>query len=446
MARKGWLLKNYALVWGGILTAVLFPLTADAGYKVTVTPKMAVESDYATNINRTETGEVSDVVVVVKPGLVFEMADRVRGFRIDYLPGYSAYMDNSDLNTLRQRLDFSSWIPFSRTTRFTLDNALERSEDPQASGRRAADDPLGRDVTLRQGRNVYLQNSTSAGISFQPTRKLGVTAGYNFSLLENEDPLIEDNRQHVPTVGFSFQQDLFSSYTGDLSYTRGEFSGASDDLDIWNGSVGYTRVFTQHLSGHLQYAHTLTESEGAGDDYQIYDPSAGLTWQIQKDTALTAMVGYYVQDREYAPDESGVTVSGNLGKGWNFKRGAIQFDASSGYDQSFFGAENLGFNTYYGVSAAGSYRITRELTGNAGGNYRLSTYKNEVPEREDKQGTLDVGLTYTPRKKILKGLSISIGYVFDNLDSNDPGSDYTDNRFEFSVSLDRLFEKEYRIE
>ena len=106
-------------------------------------------------------------------------------------------------------------------------------------------------------------------------------------------------------------------------------------------------------------------SEKDTENYNIYNPSAGVRWRISEDADFTLDVGYFVRDREESDDDAGLTVDGDLGKTWRFRRGSIGINGSSGYRESYLDAENLGFSLYYGAECEAEYSFTRHISSNA---------------------------------------------------------------------------------
>ncbi|MCJ7615077.1 MAG: outer membrane beta-barrel protein, partial [Desulfobacterales bacterium] len=201
----------------------------------------------------------------------------------------------------------------------------------------------------------------------------------------------------------------------------------------WNGSITLANKFTKYLSGSIRYSHTIMDYRGDTEDYRVYDPSIGVSYIIAEDTFISMNIGYFVQDRENSDDESGLSLNGSLGKTWEFKRGSINATGSSGYEESYFDSENLGFNRYYGAQASANYRIAKSLTGNIFGSFRRNKYINQDDNRTDRLKRAGAGLTFSPIT--VRWLHLSLNYSFNTLDSTENENNYDENRVLLSISL-----------
>ena len=143
--------------------------------------------------------------------------------------------------------------------------------------------------------------------------------------------------------------------------------------------------------------------------------------------------GYFIQDREKNDNESGLIINGNLGKTWSFKRGSVNIKGSSGYEESYFGTENLGFNRYYGAQASANYKLVKSLTGNISGSFRRNKYVNQDDNRTDKLKKAGAGLTFNPIT--IRWLHLSLNYSYNTVDSTEKENKYDENRVLLSITL-----------
>ena len=222
-------------------------------------------------------------------------------------------------------------------------------------------------------------------------------------------------------------------------YLKGLFDGDSDDFDDWNASVTYNQQFTRYLGGYAQYDHTLRYYDGDTPDYQVLNPSVGINYVIAENFTLDAGVGYFWRIREDDDDTQGITIDGNLGKTWPFKRGAISLTGSAGYDSQDFGAENLGFNQFYGATGRAYYDFSRYITGDLSAGYTRNEYTDIDEDRNNYRATAK--LSY----RIMRWLSVSVGYSYYRVDSNLDENDTEDQRFFFDLDLSSGISEAYAI-
>ena len=150
-----------------------------------------------------------------------------------------------------------------------------------------------------------------------------------------------------------------------------------------------------------------------------------------QDTTLTFAAGYYVRDLAEGENETGVTLNGDVGKRWTFRRSSFSLTGSSGYDQSYFGSENLGFSKYYQLAGTGDYQFTRHLSTGIFGSYRHTKYEDLADERKDKASTMGCSLNYRPTEWLLARLL----YAYSTINSTDDESEYVDNRIVLTISI-----------
>ena len=106
-------------------------------------------------------------------------------------------------------------------------------------------------------------------------------------------------------------------------------------------------------------------------------------------------------------------------------------EGSSGYDESYFNAENLGLRVYYGANTTASYEMFRDITGRVTGSYSIDDYLNTADDRQDRTTMAGIGLSYSR----LRYLIAAIDYRYRLRDSSETGNEYQENRLYFSITL-----------
>jgi len=404
------------------------------GYQATFTPKISIKENYTGNVFFTNENQKSDFITVVSPGFTLEASERDKGVSISYDAGFSFYSSHAENDTLRHNARLAGWTDLSKVTKLEFYDIFQRTEEPAADTAETDIEEIAaeEDTTRRTGRQPYYTNAAGFNLTHQIGKSDSLNLGYVYSILENEDPAVEDNAKHNPSVGFSHRFSPYLDIGTNFAYTKGEFD-TSDNFDQWEGSLKLTKRFTEHLGGFIQYAHTLMDFKGDSENYQIYDPSIGINYTIAEGTSLSLGVGYFVQDRKESEDESDLSLNGDIGIAWQLKRGSVKITASSGYDQSYFGSENLGFNTYMGVQGAGSYGLTKSLSGNISASYKENDYVNLTTGRKDRISSAGIGFTFKPLT--IKWLSIGLDYSYRNHNSTIDADDFDEDSVQFNISI-----------
>jgi putative beta-barrel porin BBP2 len=413
-------LKHFSLM---AAMSILFLTASHAvGYQATFTPSISISEEYTDNMDLTNNDEEYEYITSISPGFSFQVFEKTYGASLFYSPSYVHYDRFPENNTWRQNASFSGWSDLSKHTKLTISDTFVRTEDPASE----------EDRTIRRSREPYYTNSSSVGLDHKISKSDSIALRYLYSFLENTDPEIEDNERHSPSITYSHKFSPYLALDTNVSYNRGQFE-TTDDFDNWNGSLTLANKFTKYLSGSIRYSHTIMDYRGDTEDYKIYDPSIGINYTITEDTFLSLNVGYFIQDRENSDDESGLTLTGSLGKTWEFKRGSINATGSSGYEESYFGSENLGFNRYYEAQASANYRLTKSLTGNIFGSFRRNKYVNQDDNRTDKLKNAGAGLTFNPIT--IRWLHLSLNYSYNTVDSTEKENEYDENRVLLSITL-----------
>jgi len=404
--------------------AILLSTSLSFGLQTTFTPGILFSEEYTDNHYRTNNDKEHECITIIAPSIKAQILEKTGGAEIFYKPSYVAYDKFDDNNILRQSAIFSGWAQIVKNFRLDVSDSFLRTEEPDEE----------ENIIIRRNREPYYTNSASLNLTCQFGKSDSFKLGYLHSILENEDPDIEDNERHNPSIAITYwfiprQLGLETN----VSYTRGELE-MSDDFDNWTGNLKLIKRFTRHFEGFIQYTHTYMDYQGDHKKYHIYDPSIGIDYTVDQDTHLAFSVGYFYQDREGSEDESGLSITGNLGKSWTFKQGSINLTGSSGYDETYFGAENLGFDIFYQAQYNASYSFTRHLSGDITSSYRRDKYVNLDTERKDNTAKAAIGLTLQP----LQWTFIRLNYTYQLVDSTLDENDYVENKGLIGITFQPL--------
>ena len=419
-------------ILSSLITVVAFCLNFSTAVAANVdfTPRISVSEVYSDNINLDASDEKEDFITTITPGFSLDIDDRSSGMSLSYDAGYSFYDEYDEYDSWRHSASLTGWTELSRRSRLEVTDTFLYTEDP--------DDDDDEDFTIRQARNIYYTNSAGVSLTHRFGENDSIRLGYVYSILENDDETLEDNSRHTPSVELTWWlvPNRWRLETG-VEYTRGEFSGSSevddlsDDLDQWVGDIRLTRVMSRYLEVFAGYQHTWLDYDGDEVDYQVYEPFVGFNYTWGEDATLSLSVGYFTQDRDDNDDESGLTINGDLGKTWRFRRSSIRLAGYSGYQESSFGAENLGFDEFYGTEATATHAFSRHITGDVFSSYRRDKYTDTDDDREDKTTRAGAGLS----AQLVRWLSARLGYTYRTVNSDDSEDEYTENRFILTFTL-----------
>jgi hypothetical protein len=251
-------------------------------------------------------------------------------------------------------------------------------------------------------------------------------------MLKNDDPNLENNNYEEPSLGLTYWFNSRYGMDVQATYTRGDYSvqsgTPSDSINEIRLSQRIMRRFSPTFDVFFQYRHTYADFEGTTPNYHVFEPSLGIEYNLSRTVFLTLSGGYFYQDPERGDAQSGPVVRGDAAK--QFSRGAVRLSGGTGYEEAFFGAQNLGFTKYYDVTLSGTYQLARYLFGDASASYRHNKYF-DVNSREDDQTTFLAGLRY----QFTRWLSGSLNYTYHMVDSTLADESYDENRVTLSFTL-----------
>lgn len=248
-----------------------------------------------------------------------------------------------------------------------------------------------------------------------------------------------DEESINPTLAIMYR---FLPYKFDLnlslSYMEGRFSDPTQNFENWYGTIKLNKKFSSNLSAFIQYTHTIAKfAEGGRENYNIYDPSVGITYLLGDKIPLTLSMGYFIRDKEISESEGALSFKSDIGKAWTFGKTTLNLSANSGYDQSYFGAQQLGFGIFYDIKSALRHSFSKDMIGDISAAYRKDKYLDEKAARNDENREAGAGFTWF---LFQKWAAVRLGYTFRDVISTLSENSYTENRFSitFTASDPRL--------
>ena len=458
---------------------VVFLLCAQgvqAGTRLEVAPSLTLSEKYSTNVNLDEEDEKDSWVSSVSPGLTFSWLGKRFSSSITYAPSFVYYDHDESNSTIRHKGVFNTQLKPSKyvdisirdTFAWTDQTLSDRNETGDGRGIglidqetdfqdtyytntasaeidvspwRTTDFGVSYRNSLREEREPYVSHTASGYYEYRFGPKDKVRAGYSYRELNSRYEDTDDSQSHSPSLAHDhwFTDHLGLETTG--SYTRTTYSGKNgteqDDYQELSGSSRLIREFSKHFSGSLVYSHTYHYSDEDDEgNYHIYDPAVGIDWDITQNSYLKTDVGYFYrdvvdEDESNREDEQGLSADGEIGTAWRVKRGSLNLTGSTGYDQDYQGAENLGFSVYYQAEATADYQLTEDFSFFAGADLRQDDYRDQDPERTDRRQSYNAGVRYS----LTRWLSLSLRNSYRQMDSDDEDQEYKEYRSTLSLSF-----------
>jgi uncharacterized protein (PEP-CTERM system associated) len=145
-------------------------------------------------------------------------------------------------------------------------------------------------------------------------------------------------------------------------------------------------------------------------------------------TFFTLSSGLFYRKPEESGGRTGFVVRGDVAR--QFSRGNIRFTAGSGYKDTVFTNENLGFTQFYEATLAARYNFTRRLALDSMAGFTHNDYQDQAG-RVDDVLTVQAGLSYLIRP----WLTSSVRFTRKDSQSTTPGDSYADDRITFGLTF-----------
>ncbi len=411
---------------------IFFSGIVSAQVNVDLLYQLSLRTEYDSNLDLTPNDEDSDWAYIINPSVSLDVSTKFTKTMLSYSASIFNYVERTEDNYISHDLSLNYSNHITKRLKFNMYNKFNVTQDLytiNTTGESNVYSPSG--YTLRRERRYHSNYSGGLRFNYQFGRRDFCYVGYNHYRNWEQGKEIEEATRYNPVAGIGFEVWEHTILSFDASYIKGDFYGGSDDFDELIGSVTLTKEITKHFSVNVAYSHTYMDYSGDTEDYQVYSPSIGIFYAISKDSSLGLSAGYYMEDKEKGDDEKGINLDVDFNKKWTIKKGSITFSYSSGYEETYFGGENLGFTIYHGGKLSFLYDFTRHLSNSAYVDYRYNKYTDQDPERKDNVISFNDNLNY----KVTKWMDVSVSYTYRLMDSNIDDNDYKDHRVMISIVL-----------
>lgn len=402
------------------------------------TPSLHVSTEYTNNVDLEEKDRESDVITLISPRFALVRSTRTSDLEMVYAPTLSLYAKNDEDNTLRQNVRGEYSKGLSKRLRLSLMDQFIRTEELSLGfGEDFLRDerelpPEQRVDATRRSRDIRYTNNFRVGLDYTYGKRDSIGATYSLGQAWDEGSGAEDSTRHSVNTAWTHWMTQQWGTSVKAGYTRGSFSGETDTFDEWSGDVRLSHMFSRHLTGFVSYAHTAVHYYDDADDYTIYDPGLGVDWTFAREGKAGVRVGYYVRDAKNNDLEKGVSVDADISQNWEMnKRTAFRLSGGSGYENTYFGGENLGFTLYTRGTALLTYALTRHTDSSLRAQYTHKDYKDTDPERWDDIYSLTGRLSHALTERLAVALSDS----YRRVESNVHAEEYTENRIMLSLTM-----------
>jgi Putative beta-barrel porin 2 len=412
-----------AVALGMVLFFVPFAL---AQYHFELTPSLTMGEQYDDNIFLTPDHKKSDYITTVSPGFNLDLVGHHTQLGVRYAPTFVWYQSRASDDTVRHAGTLTLGHDLAENLRFDLSDTYTKSEEPIET--------IDTIVDVRHTRRPYQRNTASASLHYIFGPENSITAGYRHSLLENDDPTIDDGREQNPfataTVWMNVKNGLEFSYAyTDATFSR-DVGPPADDYTGQSGGVRYIYRFNPHQRCFVGYTLTTRNFDGATEDYKVHEGTVGYEQDVSRDLSVTLGAGYFRQENDRSSDESGPSYNAAITK--RFQRGSVTIGGAGGWHEAYLEAERRGFSRYESVMGTLEYRLLEPLTGFAGGSLRHD--KDDTGREWDTyQGNCGI------RWAFLRWFTAGLEYRYAKRKDDVHADEFTDNQVMLTLTASRLF-------
>ncbi len=381
-------------------------------------PSLSITEEYTDNFNRTKNNKDDEFSTKYKPGFSFGLMEKENSLFFEYYPQYTDYNDKNQYDAWGHSASLEAFYKAAKNTGLSFSDTFNRGY-----GRTVRTNSLEQHDT----------NSTIAALQHQFGKNDFFKLSYAYSFDNYENPSRDEFDSHRPSAYLMYWFSPLYGFDVNTSYSKTNYKISSDDPETLRGDFRLIRKVNPHFDAYVKYAQTHTDQNSG--NHTVYNPSVGFSWNPTDDSGITLGGGVLFQDYENRTnyDKEKFFLDFDLYKIFEVsKRSMISITGSSSYNDIDETASSLGFVTKYQAGILHTYDLTKQLSSELRGSYRISSYDDPRINREDKIMSLGAGLNWS----LLRWMSLNVSYRFSDFTSSDLiREDYQEHTAFVSINL-----------
>lgn len=450
-----------------VLVTYLPLLCSCAGYRSTLMPSLSVNEQVTDNVDQSNSNPKDAAISTITPGLTYSLTGEHKALDLSLDPSFvyysngGGYTGESLVNTGgtfadtgasladTQSVKLNASDQFAKHSLATFNDQFSRTDDPNPISLPTFvlnDQPLPpQDFTIRVGSELYYTNFANFNFRQDFGPDDSITCRYSNTVLNNNNPAIANNMTNSPSVDIKYWLNYLYGIEVSAAYTTGDFSvqqGAPipsiDEIVLTSKVIRKFRL----LDAFVQYTQTMVNFQGNSlamipllsstqyfniyQNYVVYDFSSGVEYRLSPTVFFTMSGGYFVENIA-GSQAGGYEAHADIAK--KFRWIDLRLTGATGYDQAYFGAQNLGFGKFYGATFSGSYTFCPHLVGVMSAGYRYDNYVDA--DVNEAMTTFLVSLNY----KIRPWSTASIAFTHNIANSSEEFVSYTEDRVSLTLTL-----------
>ncbi|MCB9482260.1 MAG: hypothetical protein H6680_10645 [Desulfobacteraceae bacterium] len=400
------------------LIIIFFAFSLKCEALTTFTPGFSVSEDYTDNYNQDEFSKDKEEDFSTKYSLSLALNSETRTSKVGvfYSPSYVDSHRHDDNDSMEHSFSLNSLFNITKFTDINFSNTFSRSKNRSIR------------TGFWEDQDTY---SAVFGASnrFAENSSIGISCSFTGDSYEAENQ--DEHKTYKVNTFINHWFNVKYGYSAGFAAEKTTYENDRDDKDTYTGNIKFSRKITKHFDTYLAY----TQSYSIEDDetHQTYNPSAGFDWNLSETSR--ASLGFGVLFNKYSDqeDSNDLFVDADIYKFFDFsKRSSLSVYASSGYEETSEDVASLGFNIYYQGGFNYSYLLTRRVSLDFTGSYKIQDFKEEISERKDNTLDIGTGLSWT----VFKWLNSKIYYSYTKFDTDAKSrGDYEENKAGISISI-----------
>jgi hypothetical protein len=248
-----------------------------------------------------------------------------------------------------------------------------------------------------------------------------VYAGFEHSLLINDESGTEDRQEYRPSAGLTYWFGARYGASVAYSYANADYD-VSDNYEEHLAAPSLLYRITPRTQASANYSYDQLDYDGTRTDYVVHTFTLGLSHQFSSSTSGSVSGGYLIIDPDRG-DQNG-DFAGSFSLTHTLQRASLSLDGAAGYRRQFFETENLGLSLYGRASVNFTYQLQERISAFLTGTYYRDDYQETLGQREDTNWLGGLGLNFT----FLPWLNGGIVYDYRQRLSDIDVDEYVDNR------------------
>jgi polysaccharide biosynthesis protein VpsM len=270
-------MKKYLFV---LFLILVFSQTAFA-LEYTGKLSLSLSEEYDDNIFLTRSDKVDDFITYISPGIGLSLRSQTSQLSLNYIPTFSFYSNNSDLNETSHQFTATGNFALSEKASAELTHTFIKSSETQDFVDIADIGPITRRIEKRL--NIFNTNFT-----YQLTQHIDYTLGIRYSDLDYPEPDLSEVKTYSGNMRIAYRFSESLSFSAGGNFVKYDYRPDSD-ATMQEYTAGLTYRFNPAYSISITGGPSITKIEDTGETDTGYGGGIALTRTDERGSATLAV-------------------------------------------------------------------------------------------------------------------------------------------------------------